>query len=224
MGRCKRITYPGLTYHVINRGNNRQAIFLEEDDYKKYLAIVYRFKRKYGFKLFAYCFMTNHVHLLIQVGEKGTISRIMQSITVAHTRHYHYKYRTSGHVWQGRFNSPVVSDDEYMLEVMRYIEQNPVRAKMVREIEDYTWSSYRLNIRAEESKLIDRRENKAYQTLGETDDDRRRQYVFMLREEVKDKALEEIRESSQKGIYASEKFKSQIDKMIVKKVIRRNTC
>ncbi len=100
MARRKRVCLPGLVYHVINRGNNRQAIFLEDEDYEKYLGLIYRYKGLFNFKLFAFCLMTNHVHLLIQVGEKKTISQIMQSLTNAHTRHYNFKYQTSGHVWQ----------------------------------------------------------------------------------------------------------------------------
>ena len=104
MGRYARITRPGLIYHVINRGNNKEIVFVEEEDYRHYLNTIQRYKKKYGFKLFAFCLMTNHVHLLIKVSDTGTISRIMQSITVAHTRYYNYSYKRCGHVWQGRFN------------------------------------------------------------------------------------------------------------------------
>lgn len=159
MGRYARIVYPGLTYHVINRGNNRDVIFAEEEDYYQYLNTIERYKKKYEFKLFAYCLMTNHVHLLIKVSDKANISRVMQSLTIAHTRFYNFKYRRCGHVWQGRFMSPIVSEDGHLLMVMRYIEQNPVRAKMVQRAEDYRWSSYKLNVRLEDSKLIDRNAN-----------------------------------------------------------------
>ena len=91
MGRYPRITYPHLNYHVINRGNNRDVVFVEPEDYRHYLNTIQRYKKKYGFKLYAYCLMTNHVHLLIKVGEAGSISRIMQSITVAHTRYYNFR-------------------------------------------------------------------------------------------------------------------------------------
>ena len=83
MNRSLRIYSPGLIYHVINRGNNRQVIFLEDEDFERYLGVIYRFKKVYEFKLYAYCLMTNHVHLLIKVGAKGSISKIMQSITLA---------------------------------------------------------------------------------------------------------------------------------------------
>jgi len=128
MSRPLRINLSDFIYHVLNRGNNRQVIFVEEKDYLHYLDILKRYKEKFQFKIFAYCLMSNHIHLLIQISQKGTISEIMKAITIAHTRYYHYKYQSSGHVWQGRFKSPLVSSDEYLLAVMRYIEQNPVRA------------------------------------------------------------------------------------------------
>ena len=83
MGRYARINYPNLIYHVINRGNNREIIFAEDEDYQHYLNTIQRYKKKYHFKLYAYCLMTNHVHLLIQVSKEGSISKIMQSVTVA---------------------------------------------------------------------------------------------------------------------------------------------
>ena len=160
MGRDARLNYSGLVYHVVNRGNDRQVIFAEPEDYRHYLNTIQRYKKKYRFQLFAYCLMTNHVHLLIKTSESGSISRIMQSITVAHTRRYNFKYRRCGHVWQGRFHSPIVSEDGHMLTVMQYIEQNPLRARMVRDVVDYHWSSYGLNVRIRESVLIDRKDNK----------------------------------------------------------------
>lgn len=117
-----RIHSPDLIYHILNRGNNRQAVFLKDDDYRHYLDILKRYKEKFNFKIFAYCLMTNHVHILLQSSAKASISKVMQAITIAHTRHYHYVYNCSGHLWQGRFKSPLVSDDEYLLAVMRYIE------------------------------------------------------------------------------------------------------
>ncbi len=218
MGRFNRVIRPGLMYHIINRGNNREAVFLEDEDFEKYLGLIYRFKKKYEFKLFAYCLMTNHVHLLINPTEKGTISRIMQSITVAHTRHYHFKYRRSGHIWQGRFSSPIVSADEYLLNVMRYIEQNPLRAKMVAHPGDYRWSSYRLNVRKEGSRLIDREENVVFQGLGETVEQQVKAYRDFVMQQIEDGELEGIRKSVIKGTgYFSEKFREQAERYLPRK-------
>ena len=218
MNRSLRIHYPGLIYYVINRGNNRQAIFLEDEDYERYLGVLYRFKKAYEFKLFAYCLMTNHVHLLIKVSEKGNISKIMQSITLAHTKHYHHKYRTSGHVWQGRFRSPIVSNDEYMIEVMSYIEKNPVKAKMVRSVEDYRWSSYLLNVRKKESKLIDRQNNEAYMRLSQDLSGRIKVYKQKVEEKISEDKLKKLERSMLgESQYMSEKFSEQIKQLLPQK-------
>ncbi|MBF0479022.1 MAG: transposase [Candidatus Omnitrophica bacterium] len=211
MSRYGRITKSGLIYHVINRGNNKQVIFAEDEDYLHYLNTIQRYKKKFGFKLFAFCLMTNHVHMLIQVSGGGSISKIMQSITVAHTKRYNFKYQRSGHVWQGRFMSPLVSSDEHMLTIMRYIEQNPVRASMVGSVEDYHWSSYRLNVREAESLLLEREDNNCFLNLGSDLKSRILQYKQKMRENIETEKLEEIWKTTRKGgNYLSEKFQKQI--------------
>ena len=211
MGRDARLNYSGLVYHVVNRGNDRQVIFAEPEDYRHYLNTIQRYKKKYRFQLFAYCLMTNHVHLLIKTSESGSISRIMQSITVAHTRRYNFKYRRCGHVWQGRFHSPIVSEDGHMLTVMQYIEQNPLRARMVRDVVDYHWSSYGLNVRIRESVLIDRNDNKVFENLGGNLIERIYNYRQKMAQEIAAKELDKIQYGTRKaGNYISEKFKDQI--------------
>ena len=218
MARQKRVVGDGLVYHVINRGNNRQAIFLDEDDFRLYLGLLYRYKVKYDFKLFAYCLMTNHVHLLIQTTAKATVSQIMQSLTNAHTRHYHYKYKTSGHVWQGRFKSPIVSDDQYMLKVMQYIEENPVRAGMVNNVCDYKWSSYKLNVQSKLPKLIDRSQNPVFCKLATTQEECIRHYRKLMAIDISPKSLDEIRKSVKSGdVYISKKFQERLEQMIPRK-------
>ncbi|MBU0469592.1 MAG: transposase [Candidatus Omnitrophica bacterium] len=218
MGRLARINYPNLVYHVINRGNNRDVVFVEDEDFLHYLNTIQRFKKKYGFKLFAYCLMSNHVHMLIKPSEKGSISKIMQSITVAHTRYYNFKYKRCGHVWQGRFNSPLVSMDGHFLNVMMYIEQNPVRARMVQNIEDYVYSSYKLYIRKNEPVLIDRHYNEIFNKLGETIGECIYNYKKIMAKEIEKKQLDALRYSSIKGTpYVSEKFKDQIAHLLPRK-------
>lgn len=220
MGRDARISRPGLIYHIINRGNNKQTVFVQEEDYREYLNTIQRYKKKYGFKLFAYCLMSNHVHLLIKLGEEGSISKIMQSITVAHTRRFNDKYKQCGHVWQGRFRSPIVSEDNYFLTAMRYIEQNPIRANIVKNPEDYRWSSYRLNVRKQESELIDRQTNEAFNSLGKTFEERVFEYKKIVEIQLPPAELELIQKSSSKGIpFISEEFKQKM-KFIVPVVKR----
>jgi putative transposase len=131
----------GLVYHVINRGNNRQPVFHAEGDYLAFLKALADLKERKPFELFGYCLMGNHIHLLIRPGG-DTISRIVQSLLVSHTQRYHRFHGGGGHVWQGRFKSPVIQDDDHLLAVLRYIEANPLRAGMVERAGEYRWSSF----------------------------------------------------------------------------------
>ena len=141
MPRPLRPIADGLVYHVINRGNNRQPVFHGEGDFAAFLKAVADLKQRKAFDLYGYCLMSNHIHLLIRPRE-GTISRIVQSLLVSHTQRYHRVHRSGGHVWQGRFKSPVIQDDDHLLTVLRYIEANPLRARLVEHAGAYRWSSF----------------------------------------------------------------------------------
>jgi putative transposase len=118
MPRPLRVVDDGLIYHVINRGNNRQKVFGKAADFQAFLDALRDLKGRKPFRLYGYCLMSNHIHLLIQpVGD--SISRIVQSLLVSHTQRYHKHHRSSGHVWQGRFKSPVIQSDEHLLTVLR---------------------------------------------------------------------------------------------------------
>ncbi len=142
MGRSPRPTDHGLIFHALNRGNNREPVFRDEEDHRAFLHALARTQLRFPFRLYGYCLMTNHFHLLLRPEAKVSISRVLQSLTVAHTWRHHQRHRSVGHVWQGRFKSPVVQDDEHLWTVLRYIEANPTRAGMVGDLADYPWSSY----------------------------------------------------------------------------------
>ena len=142
MARPPRLIADGLVYHTLNRGNNRAAVFFGAADFEQFLAALRQTQQRYPFRLYAYCLMTNHFHLVLEPAAGQSISRILQSLTVAHTWHYHRARATSGHVWQGRFKSPPVADDEHLLTLLRYVESNPLRAGLVTDLADYPWSSY----------------------------------------------------------------------------------
>src|SRR5436190_17512415 len=134
MGRPLRLVGEDLVYHALNRGNNRGPVFFAPDDSRTFLRALGRTKARYPFRLFAYCLMGNHFHLVLQPAAGQTISRVLQSLTVAHTWHDHRSRASSGHVWQGRFKSPAVQDDDHLLTVLRYVEANPLRAGMVSDL------------------------------------------------------------------------------------------
>lgn len=213
MGRGARINVPGCVYHVLNRGNNRQVVFREEADYKRYTEFLERYKKRYSFKLYSYVLMNNHIHLLMEVGDKGNISKIMQGVTLAHTRYFNLKYEASGHVWQGRFKSIIVGEDSYLLEISRYIELNPVRARIVQDPRDYPWSSYAFHAYGERNPLLD--EHTFYGSLGMSLQERQRRYRELVREGIQEENLKEIRESVVSGrSYCTQDYLQKIEASI----------
>ena len=141
MARKPRIHYVGALYHVIVRGNNRAYIFKNRENKEKYKKIVLKYKKRYRFKLYAYCIMDNHAHLLIEVDDIP-LSKIMQGIQQVFTQHYNRKNRTTGHVFEQRYKSYLCDRDVYLLQLIRYIHQNPVRSKLTGGI-NYRWSSHK---------------------------------------------------------------------------------
>jgi REP element-mobilizing transposase RayT len=128
-------------YHVISRGVNRQNIFVDREDYRKYLEIIDAYKVRYQFELYAYCIMENHVHLLI--GDKqNSISELMRRINSAFVVWYNKKYDRIGNLFQDRYKSEAVENERYFFTVLRYIHLNPVKAFIVNRADLYEWSSY----------------------------------------------------------------------------------
>ena len=157
MARKNRKWFPGAIYHIMARGNYRQNIFKDDEDFKVFLLLMQDAKTKYGFKLHAYCLMTNHYHLLLET-EQTEIWKIMKRINQIYAAYYNEKYRLMGHLFQGRYKSCLVENDSYFLQTSRYIHLNPVKAKMVPRAEAYPWSSY--------STLIGMKQEMIENTLG----------------------------------------------------------
>lgn len=128
-------------YHIVLRGINRQTIFEDEEDREKFIQTINRFKKESGYKIYAYCLMGNHIHLLIKEEKEG-LGIIMRRIGASYVYWYNAKYERSGHLFQDRYKSEIVEDEKYLLTVVRYIHQNPLKAGIVQNIKDYKWSSY----------------------------------------------------------------------------------
>ena len=144
MPRMGRIVLPNYPHHVVQRGHNRQVVFAADEDYQRYLADLRELKDAFGVKVYAYCLMTNHVHLLLAPGESTTgLSQLMKTLAARATRYRNRLEGRSGTLWESRYKSSVVQTDTYLLACSRYIELNPVRARMCAEPGDYPWSSYR---------------------------------------------------------------------------------
>ena len=155
MPRITRGFVDGFIYHVINRGNSKQGVFHKDSDYQAFINLMEEAKDIYPIKIFAYCLMPNHFHLVLLPTKAEELSKWMQWLMTSHVRRYHRHYGTSGHVWQGRFKSFIVQEDNYLLTLVRYVENNPVRAGLVNSAKDWEWSSHKETIGKKSRILID---------------------------------------------------------------------
>lgn len=142
MARPLRLEYEGAVYHITSRGNAREDIFLDKGDRSRFLEVLADVVTRYGWICHAYCLMTNHYHLLIETPEAG-LSRGMHLLNGVYTQWFNRRHDRVGHLLQGRFKAILVEKESHLLELVRYVVLNPVRAKMVRSVRDWPWSSYR---------------------------------------------------------------------------------
>lgn len=143
MARRPRIEFPGALYHVIARGNNRVAIFRDDGDRDAYLARLARYQKEMGCQVHAYVLMPNHVHLLLESREIP-LSLIMQRLQQTYTQYFNRRHRRTGHIFQGRYKAILCDRDAYLLELIRYLHLNPVRAGLVRDPAAFPWTSHRV--------------------------------------------------------------------------------
>ena len=140
MPRKPRIEIAGY-YHVINRGVEQRTIFEDAQDYEYFEELMCFYAKSYGITLHNYCLMSNHYHLLLEIQEEN-LSKFMRQLNMNYSIYFNKKNKRVGHLWQGRFKSWYVTDDAYLYTLMCYIEQNPLKAHMVKEIKEYPYSSY----------------------------------------------------------------------------------
>ena len=211
MARSPRITIPAYPHHIIQRGNNRQATFFADDDYRFFLECLRQAKTKCPCRIYAYVLMTNHFHLLVEPTEIGDLGRLMQSVGRRYVRYINANYRRSGTLWEGRFKSAAVSRDEYLIACSRYIELNPVRAGLVAHPRDYRWSSYQYRaLGITDPLLVD----DPCSGLGTSAEERREKYRGWIESAVNEGEWNEIRQSTQRGrLIGRETFQKQIEAM-----------
>jgi len=154
MPRKPRLEVAGGLYHVITRGNNRRQIFNRAADYEKFLSLLAKQKRLLPFFLYAYCLMTNHVHLLIE-RQADDVGRIMQRVLTGYSQYYNRRHQRSGHLVQGRYKATLCQSERYLTELVRYIHLNPVRAGIVNRPEQYQYSSHRAYLGLEVAEIVD---------------------------------------------------------------------
>lgn len=155
MPRGKRLIRNNICYHIVNRGNQKQRIFLENSDFEEFLKLLKHYKRKFTFNLFGYCLMPNHIHLIIEPREGNQLSKFMQGLSQTYTIWFNKKYIKVGRLWQGRFKSKLIQKDQYLVDCIYYIETNPVRAGLVGSPANYFWSSYKERVLNSTNGLLD---------------------------------------------------------------------
>jgi len=175
MPRGPRLIFDDAVLHIINRGIARSPLFRCEEDFMIFLELIKRYKKEIGFCLFHYVLMKNHIHLLLKINKAKDLARLIKSLTLSYTSRHHFKYKTSGYLWQGRYKSMLIGDDSYLLECGCYIERNPVKAGIVKDPADYPWTSYRTYAYGEENSIIDL--NPAYLALSDDIETRRKIYI-----------------------------------------------
>lgn len=171
MPRVARIIAPQYPHHITQRGNNRTDVFFDDEDKAVYLTVLSNYCKKWNVEVWAYCLMTNHVHIMAVPADEISLSRCIGRTSLIYTQHVNRKYKRSGRLWQNRFFSTIVDAESYLWAVVRYIEQNPVKSKLVKRPEDYGWSSCRVNISGEGDGLVtgngwlDEKERGAYKVF-----------------------------------------------------------
>ena len=193
MPRRARNYLPGLPYHIVQRGNNREACFIEPENYQYYLELWRRSSRTYRVAVHAYCLMTNHVHFLVTPGTQTAISTTMKVVGSRYAQYMNVRYQRTGTLWEGRHRASLVQSEQYLLTCHRYIELNPVRAGMVQRPEEYRWSSYGVNAWGDGSWLTPHPE---YDRLGKTPDARCHAYRELFRCQISVNELHFIRKAA----------------------------
>lgn len=210
MPRRARMYVAGVPYHVVQRGNNREACFYAPDDYQIYLEIMAEVLGRYDVRLHAYVLMTNHVHLLMTPQDRDGISSVTKVLGSRFAQHMNKKYRRTGTMWEGRHKASAVESETYLLKCYRYIELNPVAASMVERPEEYAWSSYCVNAYGDESRVVE--PHAQYLALGASSGIRCHRYREMFAEVLSTEDLHGIRRATHYcQPLGGDRFRAQIE-------------
>jgi putative transposase len=201
---------PGLPYHIVQRGNNRESCFIEPENNLFYLELWRECSARYGVAVHAYCLMTNHIHFLATPQTEESISNTMKVVGSRYAQYINLKYKRTGTLWEGRHRSSLIQTEKYLLTCYRYIELNPVRAGMVKRPEEYKWSSYGVNAWGDSHWLMPHDE---YLSLGKTTEERCHVYRNFFKVQLSEENLHHIRQSAHYSQpVGDERFREQIEK------------
>jgi putative transposase len=191
MARQPRLDLPGIPQHVVQRGNNRLPCFLDDADRRRYLTLLGEALLNTGCKLHAYVLMDNHVHLLTTPPEIGAVARLMQKLGRGYVGQFNARHRRTGTLWEGRYKASLVDSESYVLHCHRYIELNPVRARMTDDPTAYPWSSCANHYGLRQEAILS--PHPEYTTLAATPEARAAAYRQLLHETLSDDSLKAIR-------------------------------
>ncbi|MEA3275893.1 MAG: transposase [Pseudomonadota bacterium] len=221
MARLPRFVLPGYPQHVIQRGNNRQRILIDETDYwflwEKLLAAA----AKFGCDLHAYVLMPNHFHLLLTPWEEDGIGKLMQYVGRYYVQHFNRRYDRTGTLWEGRYRATLLDPNAYLLVCSRYVELNPVRAGFVGEPATYAWSSYGRNAEGKEDALVT--PHPEYNKLGRSQRTRQSAYRETFDQPIDDSLLERIRNATNKAwVLGDEAFCREMERRLNRRTSPRS--
>ena len=222
MPRMGRIVLPNYPHHIVQRGHNRQVVFAVAEDYQRYLTDLRELKDAFGVKVYAYCLMTNHVHLLLAPGESvAGLGQLMKALAARATRYRNRLEGRSGTLWESRYKSSVVQSDSYLLACCRYIELNPVRARMVADAADYPWSSYRARVgNVPDGHWLDA--DPCFVALGNTTAERCCRYETFVRQAVPTDEIRLIRDALQRGqLTGTSHFMDKVERIVGVRIEQR---
>jgi putative transposase len=217
MPRMGRIVLPNYPHHIVQRGHNRQVVFASDGDFQRYLDDLRELKDLFGVRVYAFCLMTNHVHLLLAPGEEiAGLGQLMKALAARMTRYRNRLERRTGTLWESRYKSSPVQDEQYLLACSRYIELNPVRARMVASPIEYRWSSFPLRMGHGESWLD---AEPCYLALAATEAARRVRYARFVSEAIPQGEWDLIREALQRGqLTGNERFIAEVEQIVGRRV------
>ncbi len=198
MSRSGRLVITGYPHHVVQRGHNRQEVFTSDEDYRYYLGNLAEWKERLGCRIYAFCLLANHVHLVVDPGERGeNLALLMKRVAGRQTRFVNSRQNWTGTLWEGRYRSSPISADDYLLACCRFVELNPVRSGLVSEPAEYRWSSYAEKVGGEGVGWLDR--DPSYQGLGANEAERQTRYRQWAMDAVDEGEVELLRRAIQCG-------------------------
>ena len=210
-----------MPLHIVQRGHDRQPVFVQRRDFEYYVANLADAKSEHGIYLYGYCLMTNHVHLLIAPSENVTgVSSFIRMLAGRQTRYVNKLEARTGTLWEGRFKASLIDTEAYLLACYRYIDLNPVRAAMVGAPEEYRWSSYRCHAGLEKSQLLD--VSDIYKALGKDKATRGIAYQRYVVSGISDEELSTIRTALRRNqITGNQAFKEAIERRTGRRLFSR---